>query len=162
MHVHTLACKLSNMYAGQQQRQTKTDWMQSCADVMHMEGKLDSGIRTCLKVASVARFSHPKSCYECDLCIQAAVDACKAPRGGLFHLEVIDLSKDLACQALTVDEVAPLGQRWAASSNLICQPHKRPEDLHAAVVDEMSLQSRILSVVCACYGQRKASAVDKA
>ena len=56
------------------------------------------------------------------------------------HLEMINLPKDTACQAFTVDKFAPLSQGWAASSNLICQPIQRSEDLHAAVVDEMSLQ----------------------
>ena len=65
--------------------------------------------------------------------------SCKAEDMGCPHLEVIDRPKDSACQAFTVDELAPLGQRWAASSNLICQPIQRSEDLHAAIVDEMCL-----------------------
>ena len=67
------------------------------------------------------------------------------------HLEVVNLPKDLACQAFTVDELAPLSQGWAASSNLICQPIQRSEDLHAAVVDEMSLHPRTaMMMMCAC------------
>lgn len=56
-------------------------------------------------------------------------------------LEVIDLPKDFACQALTVDELAPLSQGWAARSNVVCQAIQLSEYLHAAVVDEMSLHA---------------------
>ena len=54
---------------------------------------------------------------------------------------MVDLPKDSACQALAVDELAPLSQGWAACSNVICQAIQRSEYLHAAVVDKMSLHA---------------------
>ena len=48
----------------------------------------------------------------------------------LAHLEVVHLAIHPPSQALAVDKLAPLVQRWAAGCNLSCQAVQGPEDLH--------------------------------
>ena len=63
--------------------------------------------------------------------------------GSEYHPEVVDLSIDAACHLPAVDELAPLIQGRAERCDLISQPFQWPEDLHRAIVDEMSLQDTL-------------------
>ena len=53
---------------------------------------------------------------------------------------MVHLSVYAACHLLAVDELAPLIQRRTERRDLISQSIQSPEDLHRAIVDEMSLQ----------------------